>query len=251
MPRKLSKAAKKALDAVTGKRARIVVDHILKHGSITTDDLKEKYGYDHPPRAIKDVSDQGIPLVRAFVRKADGKRMAEYRFGDLDQITAGRVGGRANFPKAFKESLVAAYDGRCALCNAPFEARYLQIDHRIPYLVAGEGVSAELDVKDYMLVCGSCNRAKSWSCEHCSNGLVGKDAKVCADCYWASPLNYSHVATQDIRRLDLTWTGNEVSDFDAAKRKAGREPGAMPKFVKDAVRRAVYGSGNKGQEAKR
>ncbi|TVQ63850.1 MAG: HNH endonuclease [Phycisphaerales bacterium] len=243
MAGRFSKAAQAALNAVTGKRARIVVDHIIKHGSITTDDLKEKYGYDHPPRAIKDVSDQGIPLVKVIVRKADGKRMAEYRFGDLDNITAGRVGGRANFPKAFKESLVAAYGSKCALCNALFEPRYLQIDHRIPYLVAGDGVADTLDVKDYMLVCGSCNRAKSWSCEHCPNGIEVKDPGVCAACYWANPLQYTHVATADIRRLDLTWTGPEVSDFDDAKAKAGTGDGAMPKFVKDAVRRAVCGNG--------
>ncbi len=244
MPRKISKVARKALDAVTGKRARIVVEHILKYGSITTDDLKEKYGYDHPPRAIKDVSDQGIPLVRSFVRKNDGKRMAEYCFGDLDNIKSGRIGGRAGFPKPFKQALVEEYGHPCFLCNAPLETRYLQIDHRIPYQVAGDGVSATLDVKDYMLVCGSCNRAKSWSCEHCPNGLVGKDPRVCAECYWANPLNYSHVATRNIRRLDLTWTGSEVRDFDAAKAKAGTEEGALPKFVKEALRRVIYGNGN-------
>ncbi len=239
MPGKLSKAACAALDAVTGKRARIVVDHIRKHGSITTDDLKEKYGYDHPPRAIKDVSDQGIPLVKANVRKKDGKRMAEYRFGDLDNISAGRTGGRINFSKAFKEALAAEYGGRCCLCNAPFEPRYLQIDHRIPYLVAGDRAAASRDVKDYMLVCGSCNRAKSWSCEYCPNGLVTKDPKVCAVCYWANPLKYTHVATVDIRRFDLTWMGDEVPEYDAAKVKAGPGEQSMPKFVKEAVRRAV------------
>lgn len=248
IPGTLSKAAQAALDAVTGKRARIVVEHILKHGSITTDDLKEKYGYNHPPRAIKDVSDQGIPLVKVTVRTRDGKRMAEYRFGDLDNITAGRIGGRVNFAKAFKEALVAKYAGRCCLCNAPFEQRYLQIDHRIPYLVAGEGIAATLDVKDYMLVCGSCNRAKSWSCEHCPNGLVGKDHRICAVCYWADPLKYTHVATQDIRRLDLTWTGDEVSDYDAAKAKAGPEDQAMLTFVKDAVRRAVGNSAQRQEQ---
>jgi hypothetical protein len=242
MAGKLSMAAQASLDAVTGKRARIVVDHIIKHGSITTDDLKEKYGYDHPPRAIKDVSDQGIPLVKSIVRKSDGKRMAEYRFGDLDNITAGRVGGRASFPKAFKESLVAAYGSKCALCNTPLEPRYLQIDHRIPYLVAGDGVADGLAVKDYMLVCGSCNRAKSWSCEHCPNGIDVKSPSVCAACYWANPLLYTHVATADIRRLDLTWTGSEVGDFDAAKAKAGSGDEAMPKFVKDAVKRALRGN---------
>ena len=118
---KLSNAARRSLNAVTGKRARIVVEHIIKHGSITTDDLKAKYGYDHPPRAIKDVSDQGIPLVKSIVRKKYRKRMAEYRFGDLDNITAGRIGGRINFSKAFKEALVAEYGKRCCLCNTPFE----------------------------------------------------------------------------------------------------------------------------------
>jgi hypothetical protein len=243
MAERLSKAARQTLAAVTGKRARIVVEHILKHGSITTDDLKTKYGYDHPPRAIKDVSDQGIPLVKTIVHKNDGKRMARYRFGDLNDITAGRVGGRANFPKAFKKALVAEYGNRCCLCNAAFEPRYLQIDHRVPYTVAGDRAAASRDVKDYMLVCGSCNRAKSWSCEHCPNGLAAKDSKVCLTCYWASPLKYQHVATQDIRRLDLVWMGDEVSDYDAAKSKAGPGEQAMPQFVKDAVRRAVRGGG--------
>ena len=181
MPPKLSKAARKALAAVTGKRARIVVDHIRKYGSITTDDLKEKYGYDHPPRAIKDVSDQGIPLLKSIVRKKDGKRMAEYRFGDFDNLRVGRIGGRANFPKAFKQALVVEYGKRCCLCIAPLLPRYLQIDHRIPYEVAGDGVAETLDVKDYMLVCGSCNRAKSWSCEHCPNGCDAKDPRCLAE----------------------------------------------------------------------
>jgi len=251
MPKKLSKVAKKALDAVTGKRARVVVEHILQHGSVTTDDLRDKYGYGHPPRAKQDLQEQGIPVVTTFVKAKNGRRMAAYSLGDLDRITAGRVGGRANFPKAFKKALVESYGSRCALCNAPFEARYLQIDHRIPYLVAGDGAAASRDANDYMLVCGSCNRAKSWSCEHCPNGLVSKNPKVCAVCYWASPLKYTHVATLDIRRLDLTWTGKEVSDFDAANAKAGKEAGAMPKFVKEAIRRAVRGNGNGAKEMER
>lgn len=45
----------KLLQAVTNKRARIVIDHILEHGFVTTEELKTKYGYDHPPRAARDV----------------------------------------------------------------------------------------------------------------------------------------------------------------------------------------------------
>jgi len=243
MADRVSKAARRALDAVTGKRARIVVKHILQHGSITTDDLKQKYGYDHPPRAIKDVSDQGIPLIKATIRKQNGKRMAEYRFGDLDQIVAGRIGGRGTFSKAFKQTLLAEYGNRCSLCNAQFEPRYLQIDHRIPYIVAGDDAAASRNIKDYLLVCGSCNRAKSWSCEHCPNGVVAKQPAICAQCYWANPLSYTHVATQDIRRLDLTWIGNEVSEYEAAKTKAQAKGQAMPNFVKNAVRRALLENG--------
>ncbi len=38
------------LRAVTAKRPRIVIEHILEHGQITTEELKELYGYGHPPR---------------------------------------------------------------------------------------------------------------------------------------------------------------------------------------------------------
>ena len=48
--------------SVTAKRPKVVIDHILQYGFITTEDLKEIYGYNHPPRAARDVRDRGIPL---------------------------------------------------------------------------------------------------------------------------------------------------------------------------------------------
>ena len=48
--------------SVTAKRPRTVIEHILTYGYITTEELKEKYGYNHPPRAARDVREQGIPL---------------------------------------------------------------------------------------------------------------------------------------------------------------------------------------------
>lgn len=68
--------------AVTAKRPRTVIDHILKHGSITTEELKEKYGYNHPPRAARDVKEQGIPLEMFRVVGSDGQKIGAYRFGD-------------------------------------------------------------------------------------------------------------------------------------------------------------------------
>ena len=38
---------------VRAKRPRTVIQHILQHGFITTEELSELYGYDHPPRAVR------------------------------------------------------------------------------------------------------------------------------------------------------------------------------------------------------
>lgn len=53
----------KLLESVTAKRPYTVIQHILKHGYITSQELKELYGYHHPPRAIRDVREYGIPLI--------------------------------------------------------------------------------------------------------------------------------------------------------------------------------------------
>lgn len=58
------------------------------------------------------------------------------------------------------------------------------------------------DAGGYMLLCASANRAKSWSCEHCENWKL-RDANICKSCYWAYPESYTHVAMQEIRRLDI------------------------------------------------
>ena len=56
--------------AVTAKRPRTVIAHILTYGYITTEELKEKYGYNHPPRAARDVREQGIPLETFQIGRA-------------------------------------------------------------------------------------------------------------------------------------------------------------------------------------
>lgn len=228
--------ARDLLKVITGKRARIVVDHILKHGAITTEQLQNIYGYDHPPRAIRDVRDQGVPIVKTMVRKPDWRRMAKYRFGDLRRIRLGRLGGRRLFPKAFKSALVDKYGERCGLCNASLDARYLQIDHCIPYEVAGDTASESQKVATVMLVCASCNRAKSWSCEHCPNWTQTRIPRTCRQCYWAQPESYKHVAMRDWRRLDLVWSDDEVPDFDRLRKRAEAREEPMPKYVKDVLR---------------
>jgi 5-methylcytosine-specific restriction endonuclease McrA len=225
------------LKSIKGKRARIVVDHILEHGLTTTEQLKRQYGYDHAPRAVRDVIDQGVPLSKQMIMGADRRRMAEYRFGDLSKIRPGRIGGRRAFTKAFKIKLVERHGSECSVCNLKLDARYLQVDHRVPYEVIGDRREKELSTDDCMLLCGSCNRAKSWSCEHCKNWIADKRPALCACCYWGNPTAYTHIALTDVRRLDLTWSGAGVGEYDQAAQLAEGQGMKMPEFVKQSIRR--------------
>jgi hypothetical protein len=228
----------KKLRAVTAKRPKTVIDHILKFGHVTTEELRERYGYDHPPRAIRDVKEHGIPLEMFRVEGSHGRKIAAYRLGDPSQARGKGFAGRRVWPKEFKKNLVGAHGERCAICCTVHSPRYLQIDHRIPFEVIGEDLD-ELKVEDYMLLCGSCNRAKSWSCEHCRNWSDDKDVSICETCYWASPTNYLHIALQLIRRVDITWTEHEVSEYDRLLSMSKHGQQELPEFVKDVLRHTL------------
>ena len=220
--------------SISNKRAKIVIEHIMKHGFITTEDLETRYGYNHPPRAARDVREAGIPLETFKVKSKEGKSIAAYHFGDLSQIQKNRVEGRVTFSKQFKKQLYEQFKGHCSICNAVFEERYLQIDHRIPYQVGGD-IDFERKISDFMLLCSSCNRAKSWSCEHCSNWNEIKDFNTCLSCYWGRPENYAHIASKEMRRIDLQWAGEEVKYYDAIKLIAEKNNIELPEFVKEII----------------
>jgi len=232
---KFPKAILKKAKMITGKRSRVVVDHILEHGSITTEDL-ENYGYKHPPRAIRDVREQGLPLEMFWTKNSAGRKIAGYRFGNVEAIRHDRLEGRRILSKEFHEQVCDLYKSKCGICLTSYESRYLQLDHRVPYEVGGAPETPE--IREYMPLCGSCNRAKSWSCEHCANWLGKKDPTICSTCYWASPEDYDHVAMRQMRRLDVVWEGKEVGDFEAVADAAKATDEAMPEFVKRVLRRA-------------
>lgn len=225
----------KKVMSVTAKRAKTVIDHILEHGYVTTKELSEKYGYDHPPRAARDVREQGIPLETFRVTGTHGRKIGAYRFGDPTKIKGGKIGGRMAWPKKFKERLVEINSARCAICFTEYESRYLQIDHRVPYQVGGDP-QGDLNPFDFMLLCSSCNRAKSWSCEHCKNWKKDNLVNVCQTCYWARPENYAHIALRLIRRLDITWAGDEVPEYDQLVKLSKHARKKLPEFVKDVLR---------------
>lgn len=115
------------LYAITNKRPATVIRHLLEHDYITTEELREKYGYRHPPRAIRDVRERGI---------------------------------------------------NC-----------------------------------FMLISPSANRLKSWTCEHCPN-WSRKDISCCEHCFWAYPENYTRICGKERRQIIITFTENEIKDYD-------------------------------------
>lgn len=215
------------------KRAKIVAEHLLKYGSISTEEITTLYGYKHPPRAVRDLREAGIPIQTISAIDADGKTIAAYQLGNLEDIRQGRLAGRKTFPKTLKKQLFQTQAGRCAICNSVWEMRYLQIDHRIPYEIGGDDPTN--DVNAYQLVCAECNRAKSWSCEHCPN-FSQKDKEVCGQCYWASPTDYQHIATSMMKRLVITWEADEITDFEALRQQAEKAQVELVSYIKNRLK---------------
>lgn len=223
--------------SVTAKRPKTVIEHILKHGQITTEELKNLYGYNHPPRAARDVKEHGIPIERVTVTGSDGRKIAAYRFGDPAAVKVRRFDGRTGLSKQIKDALIAKYGCRCFIYLEEVPEASLQIDHRVPFEVGGE--SETMAPEDFMLLCGSANRAKSWSCEHCENWRNLKQREICLTCYWAYPENHTHVAMQQLRRVDLIWQGAETAQYERLKADAASAGMEIPDFVKDVLRRAL------------
>ncbi len=237
MTNQLPAAFMDLLNGVTEKRARTVIDHILAHGYVTTEELKERYGYNHPPRAARDVREHGIPLETFRTTATDGRSIGAYRFGHPEQARPDRLSGRTALSSRLKQALIERHGAHCHIYRMPCPERDLQIDHRIPFEISGEPDTSDDDADAYMLLCASANRAKSWSCEHCPNWQA-KVEDTCRTCYWAYPDEYTHIATREERRLDLIWSEDEVADYERLEEKAGSRD-ELPDFVKEVLRRHI------------
>ena len=225
---------------VTAKRPRTVIDHIIEHGSISTEELQSLYGYDHPPRAVADVRDAGIPIETSKIRSNRTKRMiAVYCFGSPDDIVEGRIGGRKAFSRRFKNALIERYGARDAITGERCAPRYLQIDHRVPYRVAGDSAHDESRPDEYMLLDASSQRAKSWSCEQCENWQSTRDESACRSCFWAFPEAYTHIAGEHVRRVDIEWRGAEVAAFERIRSRAEKADTTVAAFIKKLLARTL------------
>ena len=221
------------LQSVSAKRPKTVIDHILKNGFITSEELKDIYGYNHPPRAVRDVREYGIAIETYRITGGDGRSIAAYKFGDFTQVRYSKLSGRTALSKVIKDKLISTYGCKCFIYQEGMDEKNLQIDHRIPFEVDGDGIDMNPD--NFMLLSGSANRAKSWSCEQCENWNNQKDKAICLSCYWAFPENYSHIAMRPIRRIDLIWQGNDVEKYELLKEQAISAKQDIPEFIKRII----------------
>ena len=226
------------LKSVTAKRPKTVIDHSLENGFITTEDLKNKYGYNHPPRAVRDVKEYGIPIVMYRVEGSDGRKIAAYKFDEFNTETLHKTSGRTALSKKIKEGLIALHGSKCFIYNEIMDEENLQIDHRVPFEVGGD-FADEKELEYYMLLSPSANRLKSWACEKCNNWINDKNTEICLSCYWAYPENYSHIAMKPIRRLDIIWQGTEVTIYEALKELAQNENKEIQDVVKKLLEKHI------------
>lgn len=210
------------LESVTAKRPRTVIQHILKHGYITSQELKDIYGYNHPPRAIRDVREYGIPIVTYCSTGSDGRKIAAYKFGDPGEAKnpLSKSSGRTVLSKALKQALIERYGPVCFIYLEKMDEAALQVDHRVPYEIGGEHNEDEIEY--FMLLSPSANRAKSWTCEHCEN-WERKDTSFCLRCFWAYPEDYDHVAGRFEKIVSVIFSGDEIEDYHKLIRLTGEK----------------------------
>ena len=218
-------------------RVAIVLREIMQHGFVTTARLQE-LGYPEARRAPMDVKDLGIPIINGRVKRGDGRYIASYSFGRAADLIAGRGLGRGAVPKPFRKKLLDYYGSTDCITGAKLDPRVLTVDHRVPYQVGGDKGLAERDASAFMLLDRQSQRLKSWSCEHCPNFLIKRSPEVCLTCFWASPEDYSHIATEDIRRTEVVWQGADVSVHDRLQERAKSEGVTVVELLKRLARKA-------------
>lgn len=203
-------AIKRTIGELGRNRQRKALHLMLEHGWVTLQQVRDPWGdysaYATPERAIKDLGDLGITLESEAV---PGEGVVQrYRFVSRpDQLRR----ARRNLT-GVRSALIERDGPACHRCQRELDPDKLQVDHRIPVLVAGERDELELDA--FVLLCATCNRRKGFTCQKCPNGKETQDPETCATCYWAFGERHDHDATEDVRRLAGQLRGEAAGAFD-------------------------------------
>lgn len=63
-----------------------------------------------------------------------------------------------------------------------------------------------------------------------------KKPTVCAECYWASPQDYQHIALRLVRRLDVVWEQAETTVYDRLNECVQMKQEDLTDYVKAALK---------------
>ena len=219
------------------------------------EDLKNG-GYEHAPRAARDVRELGIPLDTFKIKDSSGKTIAAYKFGDWEAAKKtnqlSKASGRTQITEKLKNALIDRYvtgvqtcalpiyalidryGAKCHLYGEEYPARLLQPDHRVPYEIGGDPIDM-LNTDYFMLLSPSANRDKSWACEHCPN-WTPKNIDMCKTCYYAYPEEYQHIAGVREKKLDLVFSSEDIDLFNEIVEEANLHNTSYQSIVKRMIK---------------
>src|ERR1035438_8013624 len=105
-PAKISKELLDRIEAVSNKRARFVLDSIVKNGMVTTEEINHA-GYEHPPRAVRDARELGFSIQTIKVKHTNGRSIAAYVFSESGGNGL-KKSGRVALPKKQRIEIIVA-----------------------------------------------------------------------------------------------------------------------------------------------
>lgn len=218
------------------KRAKALAELLIEKGKVSTKEIREMLNEEHPPSAARDLKDLGIPIKMTW-GSSNGRRYGIYEFDNPDLLENNILRGRQYFPKSLKSNLIKRDGERCNISNINFKSQYLQIDHRIPYRLAGENGLPKDHPEDFQLLSAASQKQKSKICEgECQNFKSVKNPEICKDCYWAYPEDYNHIATQQIRVLNVGFLDKDVELFERIKSASLQSGLSMDQLIIDLIK---------------
>ena len=159
------------------------------------------------------------------VERRDKGGIREYR---LTSLTPGEKKARA-FKTPSGKALHKLYERdsfTCRICGAKMSGPNLRPDHRVPAQFGGspENFIGEEWMQQFQALCAVCNYEKREACKRCPN-WIARNIETCNSCYWASPDNYDHMATEAKTASDiLKWSRAQLA-FRERIRELSRKKG--------------------------
>lgn len=231
---KVPKRIIKKIKDLKSARAIKIANYLVEHGSITTSEITKKFSEKHPPSAVRDLRDAGFPVKCVMVPdpESEGNRIGKYTFGKASDVKDGTYEGRRIIPKKVKKALIKSQGNHCAICGIKADSPHLSPDHRVPFRIAGNTLAKGNNQEEYMLLCRSCQRAKSYECEDCKN-YQDKITAVCKSCYWCNPEKYEHIANKQVRRLEIIWNESEIGAFNKLMKLSEKSGVSLKQYIKN------------------